>query len=103
MTRRCCARVCCPGLLKAVTTNLRAGAKAVRLFEIGRVFSAMPPEETTHLALLLSGPVSERTWRTGEGSEADLFDLKGMIVSVLGGEVAFEIESNPALALSLAI
>ena len=91
------------GLLKAVTTNLRAGAKTVRLFEIGRVFSVKLPEETTHLAFLLSGPVSERTWRTGEGSEADLFELKGIIGSVLGEQVAFEIESNPALALALGI
>jgi phenylalanyl-tRNA synthetase beta chain len=90
------------GLLKALTSNLRAGAKTVRLFEIGRVFSANTLEESTHLGILLSGPVAERTWRSGAGSDADLFDLKGVVASLLDG-IEFTPTTNPSHALALEI
>ena len=91
------------GLLEAVAKNIRAGAKSIRLFEIGRTFSTVLPEEFSHAALVLSGPVSERSWRGGEGREADLFDLKGIIAAAIGGDATFEPEENSALALSIAI
>jgi phenylalanyl-tRNA synthetase beta chain len=91
------------GLLEAVARNIRAGAKSVRLFEIGRTFSTMLPEEFSHAALVISGPVSERSWRAGEGRDADLFDLKGILAAVFGTEATFEAEENPALALSIGI
>ena len=103
-----------PGLLQALGNNARIGAKTVRLFEIGRVFSAAPAaaagvsdpgynEESTHLALVLSGPLAERSWRGGEGAEADLFHLKGIVAAVLGAETEFAPETNPALALALVV
>jgi phenylalanyl-tRNA synthetase beta chain len=92
-----------PGLLQALRDNARAGAKMVRLFETGRVFSALAPEESTHLALVLSGPLAERSWRGGEGSEADLFHLKGIVSAVLGADVEFVADENPALALALVL
>ncbi|MEO6742284.1 MAG: phenylalanine--tRNA ligase subunit beta, partial [Chthoniobacteraceae bacterium] len=61
------------GLLTAVRDNLRAGAKSVRLFEIGRVFGTQRPEESTHAAAVLAGPLAERNWRSGEGRGADIF------------------------------
>lgn len=91
------------GLLTAVRTNLRAGAKSVRLFEIGRVFSTQRPEEFTHAALVLAGQTSERSWRAGEGREADLYDLKSVLTAVLGAGVALVKNENPAVALSLTI
>ena len=91
------------GLLTAVTTNLRAGGTSVRLFEIGRVFSTRRPEEFLHAAVVLSGPLTERTWRAGEGRAADIFDLKSQLSAVLGEGVTFKSDSNPALALSLVI
>lgn len=91
------------GLLSAVTTNLRAGGTSVRLFEIGRVFSTRRPEEFLHAAVVLSGPLIERTWRAGEGRAADIFDLKSQLSAVLGDGVTFKSDSNPALALSLVI
>jgi phenylalanyl-tRNA synthetase beta chain len=91
------------GLLTAVRDNLRSGAKAVRLFEIGRVFHTQCPEEFTHAAVVLAGPVSGRSWRGSEGREADLFDLKAILVAALGAGVTFEKNENPALALSLAV
>ena len=91
------------GLLSAVTTNLRAGGTCVRLFEIGRVFSTRRPEEFLHAAVVLSGPLIERTWRAGEGRAMDIFDLKSQLSAVLGDGVSFKSDSNPALALSLVI
>lgn len=92
------------GLLEAVATNVRAGAKSIHLFELGRVFSAATShEETFHGAIVLTGPLSERTWREGEGRDTDLFDLKGILTAALGGSASFESEENPALALSLLV
>ena len=91
------------GLLTALTHNVRAGAKSIRLFEIGRTFSTIPPEEFSHAAFVLSGPVNERSWRASEGRDADLFDVKGILTAALGGGVTFEPEENSALALSIAI
>jgi phenylalanyl-tRNA synthetase beta chain len=100
-----------PGLLQALGGNARIGAKTVRLFEIGRVFSAAAAggsdpgynEESTHLALVLTGPLAERSWRGGEGAEADLFHLKGIVAAVLGADTTFAPDANPALALALAV
>ncbi len=89
------------GLLTAITTNLRAGAASVRLFEIGRVFSTQRPEEFQHAAIVLSGSTAERGWRTAAGRDADLFDLKGILSTAIG--TTFRTDSNPALALSLIV
>jgi len=92
-----------PGLLQALRDNVRAGTKAVRLFEIGRVFSAQMPEESTRLALVLTGPTAERSWRGAEGGAADFFHLKGVITAALGPRASFSNSQNPALALSMTI
>jgi phenylalanyl-tRNA synthetase beta chain len=89
------------GLLSAVTTNLRGGAPGVRLFEIGRVFSTQRPEEFPHAAVVLSGPVSDRNWRAGEGRAVDIFDIKGLLTNTLGA--TFKADKNPALALSVIV
>ncbi|MGB8170809.1 MAG: hypothetical protein WCF18_25110, partial [Chthoniobacteraceae bacterium] len=91
------------GLLKAVGDNFRAGAKAVRLFEIGRVYSQQQPEEITHAAVVITGSTAPRTWRSGEGREADLYDLKGLLTTALGADSTFEPQENSALALSLVV
>ena len=91
------------GLLTALANNVRAGAKSIRLFEIGRTFSTIAPEEFSHAAFVLSGPVNERIWRGSEGRDADLFDVKGIVTAALGSGATFEPEENPALALSIAI
>ncbi len=91
------------GLLTALAHNVRAGAKSIRLFEIGRTFSTIAPEEFSHAAFVLSGPVNDRSWRAGEGRDADLFDLKGIVTAALGSGVTFEPEENSALALSISI
>ena len=52
---------------------------------------------------MISGPVSERSWRAGEDRDADVLDVKGIVAAVLGGGATFEPEENSALALSIAI
>ncbi|MEQ1861403.1 MAG: phenylalanine--tRNA ligase subunit beta [Chthoniobacteraceae bacterium] len=91
------------GLLSALRENLRAGAASVRLFELGRVFSTRKPEEFPHAALVLSGASSERSWRAAEGRAYDLFDLYGLVASVLGTGVSFEKSANDTLALALVV
>ena len=91
------------GLLTAVRENLRAGAKCVRLFEIGRVFSTQRPEEFSHAAAVLTGPLGERNWRATEARSADIFDLKAAVSAAFGEGITLESEENPALALSLVV
>ncbi|HEV7404570.1 MAG TPA: phenylalanine--tRNA ligase subunit beta [Chthoniobacteraceae bacterium] len=76
-----------PGLVEALGRNVRAGEKSIRLFEIGRVFSPDDGEERTYAALLLSGPLSAASWRGGEGRDADIFDMKGLVERLLGERV----------------
>ena len=78
------------GLLEAAGRNARAGIKSIRLFEIGRVFTAQNPEEETSFGILLSGPTQPASWRSESQRDVDLFDLKGTISKVLGAEVSFK-------------
>jgi len=91
------------GLLSAVRENLRAGAKSVRLFELGRVFSTRKPEEFAHAAIVLCGPSSDRSWRESEGRDHDLYDLRGLLESALGRGVTFAKDTNDSVALSLVV
>jgi len=91
------------GLLTAVRENYRAGAKSARLFEIGRVFGTQRPEEFLHAAVVLSGSLGDRTWRSPEGRAADLYDLKAILSAALGSGLTFEKDSNPSLALGLTV
>ncbi len=92
-----------PGLLRAVTHNVRGGVRSIRLFEVGRVFSSQAPEEFAHAAFVLSGPIASATWRTQQVREADIFDVKGVLERVLGSSVEFRKDENPAVALSLQV
>ena len=91
------------GLLRALGENARTGTKAIRLFEIGRTFHAEVPEERTHLALVLTGPTEERSWRGAAGREADVCDMKGLVAAVLGAGAEFAPGGNSTLALSLVV
>jgi phenylalanyl-tRNA synthetase beta chain len=91
------------GLLKAVGDNVRAGAKSIRLFEIGRVYSAQAPEESAHAAIVLSGAIAPPSWRSAETRDADLYHLKGVLTAALGHGTTFEPVENASLALSLAV
>lgn len=96
-----------PGLLDAVSRNLRQGAEAIRLFEIGRIYQApqkKEPEERMRLGIVMTGRVALADWRGDAERSLDLFDLKGA-VSRLGnrGEISFRAASHAALPLALEI
>lgn len=72
-----------PGLLGALAHNSRHGANSVRLFEVGRVFGGDGGGERTVLGLITTGAAGSASWK-GESSQADFFDLKGVLVAALG-------------------
>lgn len=71
-----------PGLLAAVETNVRQGARRMRLFEVGKVFLCLAgeklPAEPTQLAAILIGPREPAGWNRPE-VPADLFDATGVV------------------------
>ena len=97
-----------PGLLDAVSRNLRHGADAIRLFEIGKVYQREQPEESVRLGLVMTGRTIPENWRGKvEGGERplDLFDLKGFI-SLLGNHrepITFRTAKHVSLPMALEI
>ena len=91
------------GLMRSLAHNARAGAKSLRVFELGRVFRAEGREERTVLALAMMGAVAEKSWRAGDERDEDIFDMKGVLASLGLGELAFEPMENPVLALAASI
>jgi len=74
-----------PGLLATASRNQRFGNADVRLFEMGRVFTAMPKGgevEHEHLALLMTGGRTARSWADGKPSNLDIHDLRAAIEEV---------------------
>jgi phenylalanyl-tRNA synthetase beta chain len=92
-----------PGLLGALERNLRAGAKSVRLFEIGRAFLPPTGSEVRRVAILLSGlTTTQANWR-GQQRRFDFFDLKGALTSLGFGELRTERAPNANFALGTAV
>nr|MBA2433591.1 hypothetical protein [Chthoniobacterales bacterium] len=90
-----------PGLIAALERNVRAGAKSVRLFEVGRVFLPPQGEEVRRLTLLLCGEANcAMHWRDRAARALDLFDLKGALAAAGLGEVAFRRVERPEFALA---
>ena len=93
-----------PGLIAALERNIRAGAKSVRLFEVGRVFLPPHGEEIRRLGLLLCGGAESRAhWRAERARPLDLFDLKGALESSGLGEVVLRRLGNADFALATEI
>ena len=93
-----------PGLLDAVSRNLRHGAESVRLFEIGRVYQTPEknkPEERLRLGLVMTGRDHAENWRGEPARPLDLFDLKGVLSRF--GAVTFRAASHARLPLALEI
>ena len=70
-----------PGLLAAAARNLKRGAQAVRLFEIGRRYLADGERPT--LGLVLAGDRRPRGWQTGKAQGFDAFDAKAEALALL--------------------
>jgi phenylalanyl-tRNA synthetase beta chain len=98
-----------PGLLRAAERNFNRGARSVALFELGQIFLAADlsrhseakaeTEESTKLAILLSGENAVPSWNQSSRSY-DLFDAKGILETVYGSSVqANRIAPNDLAAL----
>ncbi|MBC7497304.1 MAG: phenylalanine--tRNA ligase subunit beta, partial [Sphingomonadaceae bacterium] len=70
-----------PGLLAAARRNLDRGEAGVRLFEVGRRYTATGERATA--AILLAGTARARDWRTGSASEFNAFDAKAEALAAL--------------------
>ncbi|MEM9281086.1 MAG: phenylalanine--tRNA ligase subunit beta [Verrucomicrobiota bacterium] len=74
-----------PGLLATASRNQRFGNADVRLFEMGRVFTATPKGgevEHEHLALLMTGGQTSRSWADGKPANLDIHDLRAALEAV---------------------
>ncbi|MGI8891508.1 MAG: phenylalanine--tRNA ligase subunit beta [Chthoniobacterales bacterium] len=90
-----------PGLLATLERNLRAGAKSVRFFEVGRVFLPSDGREIRRLALLLCGEAAgEAHWRSGPARKLDLYDLKGALETAGLGNVILRRQQKAEFALA---
>ena len=93
-----------PGLVSSAVRNVRQQAKALRFFEMGRVFrnaggGKAKDQESETLAILLGGAATVAGWAQAERS-GDLYDLKGVLSSLLGGrEVRFAPKEREGFAL----
>lgn len=74
-----------PGLLASAERNQRFGNPDLRLFEMGRVFTATPKGgevEHEHLALLVTGGRTARSWADGKPSNLDIHDLRAALEQI---------------------
>jgi len=70
-----------PGLLAATERNIKRGATAVRLFEIGRRY--LEEAERPTLGVVLAGDKSARNWRSGKAQAFDAYDAKAEAIALL--------------------
>ena len=79
-----------PGLLATASRNQRFGNADLRLFEIGRVFTATTKGgevEHEHLAMLMMGGRTSRNWADGKPSNLDIHDLRAALEEVCSNEL----------------
>mgnify|MGYP000651632846 CR=1 FL=1 len=73
-----------PGILEALSANVRQVDRDVHLFEIGRVYLPQAgglPEERPGLAIAMGARRSARDW--GARVETDFYDIKGAVEALL--------------------
>ena len=94
-----------PGLIASAARNVRQQAKALRFFEMGRVFrnaggGKAKDQESETLAVLLSGSAQPTGWSQADRT-ADLYDLKGMLSALLGDrKITFTPKDRPGFVLA---
>ena len=75
-----------PGLLAAVSTNLRHGSPNIKAFELGPVYRPNPaaelPDQHTRIGVIYTGHEGRKHWSKPE-QPLDLYDLKGLVEAVL--------------------
>ncbi len=93
-----------PGLVATAERNVRQGLKALRFFELGRVFrhsggGKSRDNESDTLAILLSGPLAHESWAAMPG-RCEIHDLKAVIARLLPGKnVRFSPRERPGFVL----
>jgi phenylalanyl-tRNA synthetase beta chain len=73
-------RALLPGLLHRVEYNYTRGARDIRLFELGTAFAAKSgptPDETTRLAIAITGARAPQHWM-GASGDYSIWDIKGL-------------------------
>jgi phenylalanyl-tRNA synthetase beta chain len=90
-----------PGLVKALLENQRRQQPRVRLFEVGRKFSADGQQETQVIAGLVSGLAMPKQWSTA-ATAVDFYDAKADVEALLsltgyGAEFTFSTGVHSAL------
>jgi phenylalanyl-tRNA synthetase beta chain len=75
-------------------------AERLALFEIGPVFLPVAgralPDEPLRLAIVLCGPRQPHAWQGADTGPMDVFDLKGMLMSLVEGLHVDGVETVPA-------
>lgn len=75
-----------PGLIQTLRTNVAAGNKDVKIFEIGNVFWPAPeqllPDERACVAAAMTGLARPINWKT-KPTEVDFFDMKGVAEALI--------------------
>lgn len=93
-----------PGLLNAVERNIRHNARTIALFEVGRTFHAEGAEESSSLAIVLSGENEASNWRGEKSRQLDWHDAKGVLQSLTRRELTWtKIEAQAPLILAAEI
>jgi len=93
-----------PGLLNAVERNIRHNARTIALFEVGRTFHAEGAEESSSLAIVLSGENESSNWRGEKSRQLDWHDAKGVLQSLTRRELTWtKIEAQAPLILAAEI
>ncbi len=74
-----------PGLLAAVSRNIRHGSPNVKAFELGPVYRPNPsaelPDQLTRLGVAFTGHESLQHW-SRPGQPIDFYDLKGLVEAI---------------------
>lgn len=76
-----------PGLLETYMHNERRGHDRASIFEVGSVFRPISgqslPNEPIHLGFLVAGIKEEPYWKKNRPDSWDIFDLKGLLQTLL--------------------
>ena len=93
-----------PGLVATAERNVRQGLKALRFFELGRVFrnsggGKSRDNESDALAILVSGPLAPESWAAMPG-RSEIHDLKAVTSRILPGKnLQFSPRERPGFVL----
>ncbi len=71
-----------PGLLSVVAGNLNKGQKDLAFFELGKVYGVGEENEKRMLGIILTGKRAH-DWRELKKTDADFYDLKGIVEELL--------------------